>query len=237
MAYDKRQATDEFTKWSESYDKCVLQWLLFGPSHRSMIRRIGERFAPEKPIKILDVGCGTGVFAERMREAIPSAKVWGIDLVAGMLEGGAARWKRLAENVTPVQADSERLPFAANSFDVVTCANSFHHYPHQDRAVREMHRVLRPGGRLLLIDGYRDAPWGWFIYDVCVASVEGAVHHASRKRMQGLFEAAGFSATEQKVHRGPAPFLMTEGLKPVSAAIPAPHLGVKSPARSRNKVE
>ena len=36
------------------------------------------------------------------------------------------------------------------------------------RAVVEMHRVLKPGGRLMLVDGYRDAPWGWFIYDVCV---------------------------------------------------------------------
>ena len=37
----------------------------------------------------------------------------------------------------------------------MTCANSFHHYPHQDLAVREMRRVLRPGGRLILVDGYR----------------------------------------------------------------------------------
>jgi ubiquinone/menaquinone biosynthesis C-methylase UbiE len=231
MSYDKSQATHEFTRWSESYDRCVLQWLLFGPSHRAMIRRIGERHGA-KPLRILDIGCGTGVFAGRIREALPAARVWGLDLVAGMLEQGRDRWRHHAGSVQPVQGDSERLPFRSDSFDVITCANSFHHYPHQDRAVAEMHRVLAPGGRLLLVDGYRDAPYGWFIYDVCVASLEGAVHHASRARMRALFAQAGFAECEQKVHRGFAPFLLTEGVKPVPA-IPRPHIvPSRAPART-----
>ena len=223
MAYDKRQATHEFSRWSESYDRSILQWLLFGPSHRALLRRIAA-IGGDRPLRGLDVGCGTGVFASRLREALPEARVWGIDLVSDMLTKGTARWRRHAAHVLPVQADSERLPFAAGTFDVVTCANSFHHYPHQDRAVAEMHRVLRPGGRLMLIDGYRDAPWGWFIFDVCVAGIEGAVHHASSRRLRDLFAQAGFHAIAQKVHRGPAPFLLTEGVvaEPVSI-YPAPH--------------
>jgi ubiquinone/menaquinone biosynthesis C-methylase UbiE len=223
MAYDRDQATHEFTRWSESYDRCILQWLLFGPSHRALIRRI-RAVLGDRPARILDVGCGTGVFAARIREALPQAQVWGIDLVSDMLTKGAERWRRHAGRIQPVQADSERLPFASGSFDIVTCANSFHHYPHQDRAVAEMHRVLRPGGRLMLIDGYRDAPWGWFIYDVCVASVEGAVHHCSSRRFRELFTAAGLSAVAQKVHRGPAPFLLTEAVATEpSPTLPAPH--------------
>jgi ubiquinone/menaquinone biosynthesis C-methylase UbiE len=234
MAYDKQQATAEFNRWSESYDRCVLQWLLFGPSHRALIRRIRD-VAGDRPARILDVGCGTGVFAERLRNRFPKAQVWGVDLVDGMLNKGRQRWRLHAGHIHPVQADSERLPFAAGSFDVVTCANSFHHYPHQDRAVVEMHRVLRPGGRLLLIDGYRDAPWGWFIYDVCVASVEGDVHHASSQRLRTLFAQAGLLAIAQKVHRGPAPFLLTEAVAadPVST-LPAPHFRV-APARQNQE--
>ena len=230
MAYDKQQATHEFTRWSESYDRCILQWLLFGPSHRALIRRI-RAVAGDRPIRILDVGCGTGVFAARIRAALPAARVCGIDLVSGMLAKGAERWRRHAGHVLPVQADSERLPFAAGTFDFVTCANSFHHYPRQDRAVAEMHRVLRPGGRLMLIDGYRDAPWGWFIYDVCVAGVEGAVHHASARRMRALFDQAGLRGVMQRVHRGPAPFLLTEAeaIGSVSAFHP-PHFRVAAPA-------
>lgn len=229
MAYDKGQAAHEFTKWSESYDRCILQWLLFGPSHRAIIKRIRQRLG-ERPVRILDVGCGTGVFAARIREAVPQAKVWGIDLVAGMLAGGAARWRHHAGHVVPVQGDSERLPFATASFDVVTCANSFHHYPHQDRAVVEMHRVLRPGGRLMLIDGYRDAPWGWFIYDVCVAGVEGEVHHASARRFRELFARAGLMEVTQKVYRSPAPFLFTEATAAPRSAIPAPHFAIERSA-------
>jgi ubiquinone/menaquinone biosynthesis C-methylase UbiE len=233
MAYDKHQATHEFVQWSQSYDRSILQWLLFGPSHRVLIRRM-KAVAGEQEIRVLDVGCGTGVFAARLREALPNARVWGIDLVADMLNKGAERWRTHRGAVLPVQGESDRLPFADNSFDFVTCANSFHHYPHQNRAVVEMHRVLRPGGRLMVIDGYRDALWGWFIYDVCVAGVEGAVHHASARRFRDLFELAGLRAIAQRVHRGPAPFLLTEAIaaEPVSA-IPSPHFQVGPPARSR----
>lgn len=225
--YDKAQATHEFERWSESYDRCILQRLLFGPSHRALLTRIQHAFG-RRPIRLLDVGCGTGVFAARVREALPAASVWGVDLVAGMIRQGAPRWRSHAGHVQPIQADSEHLPFDSGSFDVVTCSNSFHHYPRQDRAVGEMRRVLKPGGRLMLIDGYRDAPYGWFIYDVCVAGVEGAVHHCSRERLRNLFREAGFSETIQKVHRGFAPFLLTEGVAPVSAAIYRPNLTSRS---------
>jgi len=229
MAYDKQQAAHEFTRWSESYDRSVLQWLLFGPSHRAIIKRIAAR-ASAGPLKVLDVGCGTGLFAARIQQALPRATVWGIDLVAGMLQKGADRWKRQGGRIVPVQADSERLPFATGTFDFVTCANSFHHYPNQARAVVEMHRVLRPGGRLILVDGYRDAPWGWLIYDVCVAGVEGDVHHASAARFRALFAEAGLTSMSQKVHRGPAPFLLNEAVAPARSAVRAPHFAVKAPA-------
>ena len=213
MGYDKHQAQHEFTRWSESYDRCTLQWLLFGPAHRAIIAKIRRRCG-ERALRVLDVGCGTGIFAERIRQAFPRAEVVGIDLVAGMLTKGEARWHRQSGTVFPVQADSERLPFDRGTFDVVTCANSFHHYPHQVRALSEMRRVLRPGGQLVLVDGYRDRPWGWLIYDVCVAWVEGAVHHASAAQVRQMMGVAGLQHVEQVVHRGPAPFLLTEATAP-----------------------
>ncbi len=188
MAYDKGQVDQEFTRWSNSYDRSILQWLLFGPSHRVLIRRIRD-VAGDQPLKMLDVGCGTGVFASRVRAALPKVEVCGVDLVSEMLKKGKPRWRLDRAHVLPVRGDSERLPFESGAFDVVTCANSFHHYPRQDRAVAEMRRVLRPGGRLMIIDGYRDAPWGWFIYDVCVAGVEGDVHHASARAVSRAVRA------------------------------------------------
>ncbi|MDX2035639.1 MAG: methyltransferase domain-containing protein [Isosphaeraceae bacterium] len=229
MSYDKHLATDEFKEWSKSYDRSILQWLIFGPSHRAIIRRIEQDAGRDRPIRILDVGCGTGVFAERIREAFPKAEVWGVDLVSAMLEKGAERWRAHRGHVVPIQGDSERLPFQSSSFDFVTCANSFHHYPHQDRAVAEMKRVLTPGGRLLLIDGYRDGLWGRFIFDVCVTLREGNVHHCSLARFRDLFAAAGLVDVEQDVHRGPAPFVLNIARRPpVASALPAPHFAVSS---------
>ena len=99
-----------------------------------------------------------------------------------------------------------------------------------------MNRVLKPGGRLMIIDGYRDAPYGWLIYDVCVAAVEGEVHHASSRQFRELFEQAGLQAIAQRVHRGFAPFLFNEAVAahPVSA-IPEPHF-LRTPASQRESV-
>jgi ubiquinone/menaquinone biosynthesis C-methylase UbiE len=228
MKYDKEQATREFVRWSDSYDRCILQWLIFGPSHRVLIRRIRE-VVGDRPARILDVGCGTGLFASRMRAVLPQVEVCGVDLVAEMLNKGQYRWRSHREHVLPIQGDSERLPFAAGTFDVVTCSNSFHHYSRQDRAIGEMARVLRTGGRLMIIDGYRDGPWGWFIFDVCVASIEGEVHHASARRFRDLMSEAGLQAISQRAYRGLAPFLMTEGIaaEPIPM-IPAPHFRLQN---------
>jgi ubiquinone/menaquinone biosynthesis C-methylase UbiE len=228
MAYDKDQATHEFIRWSDSYDRSILQWLIFGPSHRALIRRVRE-VVGDRPARILDVGCGTGVFTERLRAALHHVEVYGVDLVAEMLQKGKARWRSQREHVLPVQGDSERMPFPSGCFDIVTCSNSFHHYPRQDRAVMEMKRVLKPGGRLMIVDGYRDSLWGWLIFDVCVAAVEGDVHHASAQRFRDLMAEAGLQAVSQRPHRGLAPFLVTEGVAvdPVPV-IPAPHFQVPS---------
>jgi ubiquinone/menaquinone biosynthesis C-methylase UbiE len=232
MGYDKHQAAEEFTRWSDSYDRCILQWLLFGPSHRVLIRRV-RAVAADRPLTILDVGCGTGVFASRLRVALPQVAVYAVDLVSEMLRKGQPRWRQNRGHVLPLQGDSERLPFAPGTFDIVTCANSFHHYPHQDRAIAEMRRVLRPGGRLMIIDGYRDSLWGWFIFDVCVASVEGDVHHASAQRFRELMTQAGLQAIAQRAFHGPAPFLMTEGIvaEPVPV-LPRPHFWARPPRAS-----
>ena len=87
MSYDKVQAVGEFGRWSQGYDRCILQRLLFGPSHRAIIARVRAR-SGEGALAILDVGCGTGVFASRISAASPRSTVWGVDLVSAMLVQG-----------------------------------------------------------------------------------------------------------------------------------------------------
>ena len=84
---------------------------------------------------LLDCGCGTGAT--------------GIDITPKMIE--AAKAKNL-ERVDWVVGDCENLPFDDNSFDVVICTNSFHHYPNPQKFFDSVFRVLKSGGRLILQD-------------------------------------------------------------------------------------
>ncbi len=108
-------------------------------------------------------------------------------------------------------ADSERLPFAPASFDLVTCANSFHHYPDQLGVVTQMRRVLRPGGAVILLDGFRDNAIGWFVFDVVVAAVEKDVHHAAWHEIDAMFQGAGLRNIRRRKYNLLFPVLVTTG--------------------------
>ncbi len=141
MGYDKQQVAQEFTSWSESYDRSILQWLLFAPSHRVLIKRIREA-GGDRPIKMLDVGCGTGLFASKVRTSCRGSRsaastwsptCWPRDSRVGdCIEDTSCRYRETANVCRSLR----------RSFDIVTCANSFHHYPRQDRAVAEMRACL-----------------------------------------------------------------------------------------------
>src|SRR5437868_11917122 len=150
MSYQSIHAQAQFDSWSRRYDWDPLQLLFFRPAHRMLLEALG----PEDR-RVLDIGCGTGQFAAQVLECYPRTHVWGLDLSAGMLSRGQARREASEGHLHLVQGDSQRLPFADDTFDVITCAHSFHHYPVQAQVVAEMFRVLRPHGRLLIIDGDR----------------------------------------------------------------------------------
>ena len=208
MSILKHQAKEEFASWSKSYDRSILQWLLFDPSHKMIVEHLD---AADREFHILDIGCGTGKLAHRLVTHHRDARVFGIDLSESMIQAGRHRIATQSR-VHLTVADSEHLPFADNTFDYVTCSNSFHHYPNQLSALKEMFRVLRSGGTLFLTDGYRDNPWGWLIYDVFVTRFEGGnVHHMSAREFREAFAAAGFADIQQRIVRFPAPFVLTRG--------------------------
>jgi SAM-dependent methyltransferase len=96
---------------------------------------------------VLDVACGPGVVAAAAAERVgPSGAVTGVDVNPGMI-AVAARDRR----VRWVQADAARLPFADGGFDRVLCQAGLQFVPDRLGALREMRRVLRPGGRLALL--------------------------------------------------------------------------------------
>jgi ubiquinone/menaquinone biosynthesis C-methylase UbiE len=108
----------------------------------------------------LDVGCGPGQFTILVAERLPAAEIWGVDLAPTMIElarrhaAASSAARRLHFEV----ADVARLPFPDDHFDAVVSSGSIKHWPDQAGALREIHRVLAPGGRLFLGEMNRLAP-------------------------------------------------------------------------------
>src|SRR5262245_37788137 len=103
--------------------------------------------------RVLDVGCGTGVLARTAADRVAAeSQVTGLDRNAGML----AVARRLRPQIDWRQGDATNLPFADESFDVVMSQFALMYFPDRIAALKEMARVLRPGGRLVI------AVWGPF---------------------------------------------------------------------------
>jgi ubiquinone/menaquinone biosynthesis C-methylase UbiE len=207
----KRRARAQFEKWATSYDRSLFNELVFFPTIRTCqeeILRWQARREPA-PYRLLDVGCGTGTLLTVLARDPLAQLLVGLDYTAAMARRMAEKAARCdgGPRLYAVQADSEHLPFADRSFDVITCCHSFHHYPHQAAVLRGFRRVLRPGGLLILVDGFRDNVIGWVVFDVFVAAVERHVHHASWSQLRTMILEAGFSELAQRKLNVLAPLL------------------------------
>lgn len=109
--------------------------------------------------QLLDVGAGTGKPALRMASRY-GVEVTGISLSTDDMAraGGLASAEGLADRVRFEHADAQALPYAAESFDTACAVESMTHVPDRPRAFRELHRVLRPGGRVVVADGVLHTP-------------------------------------------------------------------------------
>jgi ubiquinone/menaquinone biosynthesis C-methylase UbiE len=100
--------------------------------------------------RILDAGCGNGRYTRfLLKQADPDALVTGFDYSLGMLE--RARERLHSSRPTQAAADLTRLPYADASFDAIVCGWVLEHLPDPRPGLRELARVLRPGGKLLLL--------------------------------------------------------------------------------------
>jgi ubiquinone/menaquinone biosynthesis C-methylase UbiE len=202
----KQGAKRQFDSWSRSYDRSILQRYFFKPAHDDIIARLQGN----PGLEILDLGCGTGRLVHRLVHELPDAKVAGIDISEGMLDCARQRCDGLTDRVDLRHGDSEHLPFPDRTFDAVVCVHSFHHYPRQREVMREVARVLKPGGRMLLVDANRDSWWGWALFDGVVASIERNVHHCSARRFTWLAEVAGFERCRIERRGWLTPYLIVD---------------------------
>jgi ubiquinone/menaquinone biosynthesis C-methylase UbiE len=105
---------------------------------------------------VLDVGCGTGVLAQRLAKLHPKMEIVGVDASFRMLVRARARLSGKS-NVTFVRARAEQLPFPDASFDLILSASALHHFTDPSRAFREMRRLLADKGRIAVLDWCRES--------------------------------------------------------------------------------
>jgi demethylmenaquinone methyltransferase/2-methoxy-6-polyprenyl-1,4-benzoquinol methylase len=163
---------DVFHKVAARYD--LMNDLMSGGIHRLWKDRMVARLAPPRqgarPYRVLDMAGGTGDIAMRILDASHGfAHVTVSDINADMLAVGAQRaetWRYRA-NVDFVQANAEELPFEDKSFDAYTIAFGIRNVPRIEKALAEAHRVLKRGGRILVLEFSRvDVPVLDKVYDL-----------------------------------------------------------------------
>ena len=112
-------------------------------------------FAQSKSLSVLEVGCGLGTDGAQFAKA--GATYTGIDLTEAAVDLARRRFELFQLPGTFRVADAERLDFPDNSFDIVYSHGVLHHTPDTAAAVREVHRVLRPGGKAVVMLYHRDS--------------------------------------------------------------------------------
>ena len=109
----------------------------------------------KQPQRILDIACGTGDYSIAIaRHAHPDSQVLGLDLTEAMLQVMRHKVERkgLSERIATERGNAEQMRFATGRFDRVTIAFGIRNFEHREQALREILRVLRPGGRLVILE-------------------------------------------------------------------------------------
>lgn len=146
-----RRVAGVFDSVAQRYD--LMNDLMSGGLHRLWKAFTIDRSGVREGSRVLDVAGGTGDLARVFaRRAGKSGEVWLTDINNAMLAHGRDRLCDQGILLPVAQCDAEKLPFPDDYFDCVTVAFGLRNMTHKDKALAEMHRVLRPGGRLLVLE-------------------------------------------------------------------------------------
>jgi demethylmenaquinone methyltransferase / 2-methoxy-6-polyprenyl-1,4-benzoquinol methylase len=201
-----------FSSVAASYD--VMNDLMSLGVHRLWKRRAINKLAVRPGMRSLDVAAGTGDLTKLLYDKFGSdIEQVMTDINLDMLSAGRDRFMDAGINSVPfLQADAQSLPFADNSFDRVTIGFGLRNVTDKDQALRDMFRVLRPGGMLLVLEfskpvipalakiydkySFTCLPWLGEVVakdrDSYQYLAESIRKHPDQKTLQNMFSAAGF---------------------------------------------
>ena len=117
-------------------------------------RELACKAVDMEPLRILDLATGTGDLALALRKRFPQAEIIGLDSSAGMLE--SAREKAKTANIKFIEGDAHKIAQSVEvSVDLITCAFGFRNFSDQRLALRECAQILKPDGRLVVLEFFR----------------------------------------------------------------------------------
>jgi ubiquinone/menaquinone biosynthesis C-methylase UbiE len=122
-------------------------------------------------INFLDIGCGTGwAVGQAAKAAGYKGMFYGVDLSPMMIEKAGENFKAY-NNLHFIQSSSESIPLDDNLFDIIICTNSFHHYLHPEKSMKEISRLLKSGGKIFILDPVADS-WHYRLVDKIIKIFE-----------------------------------------------------------------
>ena len=210
-AQEKRaRVADVFSSVAGKYD--LMNDLMSAGLHRYWKAFTVAQSGVHEGARVLDIAAGSGDVTRALaKRAGASGEVWMSDINRAMLAVGRDRLLDAGLTLPVVQCDAERLPLPSNYFDCVTVAFGLRNMTHKDRALAEMHRVARPGGRVLVLEFSRVweplAPaYDWYSFHIlprlgkAVAGDEASYRylaesirmHPDQKALQSLMQQAGW---------------------------------------------
>lgn len=213
---------DVFEKISEDYDKMnsVISFNL----HKNWRDNIMEKMAVTEGAQALDVCCGTADWTISLADAVgEDGEVIGLDFSESMLAAGQPKVEKYP-NVELIHGNAMALPFPDNSFDYVTIGFGLRNVPDYLTVLKEMHRVLKPGGMIACLDtshseipGYKQLFRFYFKYIMPVLGKvfaksygeyswlqESTDYFPGMKELAHLFTEAGFENVSYKSYSGGA---------------------------------
>ena len=189
------KVAEVFHSVASKYD--VMNDLMSGGLHRAWKAFTVAHAAVRPGFKVLDIAGGTGDLAKAFaKQAGPSGQVWLTDINESMLRVGRDRLLNKGLATPTLLCDAERLPFASNYFDRVSVAFGLRNMTHKDAALAEMYRVLKPGGKLLILEFSKVIPLLQKPYDVYSFSVLPWLG----KRIAGDAESYRYLAESIRMH-------------------------------------
>lgn len=144
-----REQYDQYDQMADVYDQ---RWNNYIAKTLSFLKN-WTQISPEAAV--LDIGCGTGEFERLLLTENPQQVITGVDISEKMLLMAKQKC-RTYPNVSFRRASVLALPFADNSFDVVVSASAFHYFDDPTLALKEIKRVLKPKGRVIILDWCKD---------------------------------------------------------------------------------